>query len=183
HAQIQVSTNTPTGPDGLPILRFDAPDEWEAWLEEHGQESRGVWLQLAKKSAPFRTITYAEALDAALAHGWIDSQKRSYDGDSWLQRFTRRGPRSLWSRINRQHVDRLLAEGRMRPAGLREVEAARADGRWDAAYSSQAAATVPDDLQAALDASPAARATFESLNGVNRYAILFRIQTAPKPEI
>ncbi|CAA9319913.1 MAG: putative periplasmic membrane protein [uncultured Gemmatimonadetes bacterium] len=164
----------------LPVILFEDPAAWAAWLEEHHADAPGVWLRLAKKDAPIRSLSYAEALDEALCYGWIDSQKKSWDGDSWIQKFTPRGKRSLWSRVNRDKVAALA--GRMKPAGLREVERAKEDGRWDAAYDSQRNATVPDDFQAALDADPAARDFFATLNGANRYAVLFRIQTAKKPE-
>jgi uncharacterized protein YdeI (YjbR/CyaY-like superfamily) len=166
----------------LPVVLFENPQSWGAWLDEHHAASPGVWLRLAKKGAPLTSVSYAEALDEALRYGWIDSQKKSYDEHSWLQKFGPRGPKSLWSKINRDKIAALVAAGRMMPAGTRAVESARADGRWDAAYDSQSNATVPDDFQAALDANPAARDFFATLNGANRYAVLFRIQTAKKPE-
>lgn len=166
----------------LPILLFDDAGAWETWLAEHHATSPGLWLRLAKKNAPLRSVTYPEALDAALCYGWIDGQKKSFDEHTWLQKFTPRGPKSLWSKINRDRVDALAAAGRMQPAGLAAVERAKADGRWDAAYDSQRTATVPDDFQAALDRSPRAAEFFATLNGANRYAILFRVQTAAKPE-
>ena len=166
----------------LPVVLFDSPQSWGAWLDEHHATSPGVWLRLAKKGAPLTSLSYAEALDEALRYGWIDSQKKSYDEHSWLQKFGPRGPKSLWSKINRDKIAALVAAGRMMPAGTRAVESARADGRWDAAYDSQSNATVPDDFQAALDARPAARDFFATLNGANRYAVLFRIQTAKQPE-
>jgi uncharacterized protein YdeI (YjbR/CyaY-like superfamily) len=166
----------------LPVILFATPEAWAEWLERHHAEAPGVWMRLAKKGAELTSITYAEALDEALCHGWIDSQKKSYDEQSWIQKFTPRGPRSIWSRVNRDKVDALVAAGRMKPAGLTAVQAARDDGRWDAAYDSQRTSTVPDDFQAALDASPAARDFFATLNGANRYSVLFRIQTARKPE-
>lgn len=167
-------------PPELPVILFEDPAAWAAWLDARHADAPGVWLRLAKKGAPIRSLSYAEALDEALCYGWIDSQKKSYDEDSWIQKFTPRGRKSLWSKVNR---DKVAALGeRMKPAGLREVERAREDGRWDAAYDSQRNATVPDDFQAALDANPAARDFFATLNGANRYSILFRIQTAKKPE-
>lgn len=155
---------------------------WEAWLETNASSSPGVWLAIPKKGSGRSSPTYAEALDIALCFGWIDGQKASLDDAAFLQRFTPRGPRSLWSERNREHVARLTAEGRMRPAGLAEVERAKADGRWDAAYAGQATAEVPDDLRAALDAEPAAAALFEELDRANRYAILFRIVTVKRVE-
>ena len=166
----------------LPVLLFEDQAAWAEWLERHHAGAPGVWLRHAKKDGGLRSVSYAEALDVALCYGWIDSQKRSWDDRSWIQKWGPRGPRSIWSRINRDKVEALVAAGRMRPPGLAAVEAAKADGRWDAAYSSQSTATVPDDLQAALDANPRAAAFFATLNGANRYAILFRVQTAKKPE-
>jgi uncharacterized protein YdeI (YjbR/CyaY-like superfamily) len=149
--------------------------------ERHASE-RGLWLRIARVRSPLTSVTYAEALDLALCFGWIDGQRRSYDADSFLQKFTPRQKRSPWSKRNREHVARLLAAGEMQAAGLAAVAAARADGRWERAYDSPAAATVPDDLQAALDEHPDAKAFFERLKGTNRYAILYRIQTAVRPE-
>lgn len=169
-------------PDELPILPFPTIDAWEAWLEREHARAAGVWLQLAKKGTGIATVTYAEALDAALCFGWIDGQVRRFDATWYLQRFTPRRPRSRWSKINVDHAERLIATGRMRPAGLAQVEAARADGRWDEAYHGQRSATVPRDLQAALDANPAAAAFFATLTGANRYAILYRVQDAKRPE-
>lgn len=171
-----------TAPAELPILLFEHPRAWAEWLEAHHADAPGVWLRLAKKNAALRSISYAEALDEALCYGWIDSQKKGHDEHSWLQKFTPRGPRSIWSKINREKVQALTGAGRMRPAGLLAVRRAQEDGRWDAAYDSQKSATVPDDFQAELDRSPEAAAFFATLNGANRYAVLFRIQTAKKPE-
>lgn len=165
---------------GLPVRLFAHQAAWDAWLGEHGAASAGVWLRLAKKGAALQSVTYAEAVEAALCHGWIDSQKRAHDAESWIQKFSPRGPGSLWSKVNRAKAEALIAEGRMRPAGLAAVERARANGRWDAAYDSHATAVPPDDLVAALDASPAARDFFATLSRQNRYAILFRIQTAKR---
>jgi uncharacterized protein YdeI (YjbR/CyaY-like superfamily) len=166
----------------LPILLFAQPNDWRAWLHENHASSTGVWLRLAKKASALTSQSYAEALDVALCYGWIDGQKNSYDEDSWLQKFTPRGAKSVWSKINREKVAALTASGQMQPSGLRAVELAKQDGRWDAAYDSQSNATVPEDFQAALDASPQAKSFFATLNSVNRYAILFRIQTAKKAE-
>jgi uncharacterized protein YdeI (YjbR/CyaY-like superfamily) len=141
-----------------------------------------VWVRFAKKGSGIPSVTYAEALDAALCYGWIDGQSRSVDETWYLQKFTPRRARSIWSKRNREKVAALIESGRMRPAGLAEIDRAKADGRWDAAYDGPAAATVPDDLQAALDANPAAADSFAGLNGQNRYAILHRVQTAVKPE-
>jgi uncharacterized protein YdeI (YjbR/CyaY-like superfamily) len=166
----------------LPVQLFRDAAEWEAWLDAHHTASRGLWLRLAKKGSGLVSVSYAEALDVALCFGWIDGQKRGHDEQSWLQKFTPRGRKSVWSRINRDKVAALTEAGRMRPAGVAAVEAAREDGRLDAAYEPQSTATVPDDFAAALDANPAAAAFFATLNGANRYAVLWRIQTAKRPE-
>jgi uncharacterized protein YdeI (YjbR/CyaY-like superfamily) len=166
----------------LPIIPFASRGAWEAWLDEHHATSNGLWLKIAKKASGIETVTYAEAVDAALCYGWIDGQVNKFDGDYYLQRFTPRRPRSKWSQVNREKVAKLIEEGRMKPAGLREVERAKADGRWDAAYESPSKATVPDDLRAALEKNEEARAFFETLNGTNRYAILYQIQDAKRPE-
>ncbi len=168
-------------PPAAKPIRFASQRAFEAWLTKHGASSDGIWLELAKAGAPEPTVTYAEAIDSALCHGWIDGQKRALDATHWLQRFTPRRPRSLWSKINRQKVEALTAAGRMTPAGLAEVERARADGRWDAAYDSPRTAEVPADLRAALDANRAAAAFFDQLDGRNRYAVLWRVQTAKLP--
>ena len=168
--------------DDFPVLAFGSRQAWEDWLAEHHQTSRGVWLKIAKKGAAAVTVSYAEALEGALCHGWIDGQKDRLDDQYWLQRFTPRKPRGRWSKINREKAERLIAEGRMRPAGLSEVEAARADGRWEAAYEGQAAITVPPDLARELDLNPEAKAFFATLSSVNRYAILYRIQDAKRPQ-
>lgn len=166
----------------LPIVLFAQQRDLEAWLEEHHATSAGAWFQLAKKGSGLRSISYDEAVEAALCFGWIDGQKRAYDERSWLQRFTPRGPQSIWSKVNREKAEVLFAGARMRPAGLAAVERARENGRWEAAYDSASRAVVPEDFQAALDTSPRAAAFFATLRGANRYALLFRIQTAKKPE-
>jgi uncharacterized protein YdeI (YjbR/CyaY-like superfamily) len=163
---------------GLPILTYAKSDEWERWLEQHGTTQRGVWIKFAKKSSGLPSITYEEALTAALCHGWIDGQLKSLGATHHLQRFTPRRPRSMWSKRNVERVAELIASGRMRPAGLREVQAAKADGRWQQAYDSPSTSTVPPDLAKALRASPAAKAFFAQLDGINRYAVLHRVQTA-----
>lgn len=153
---------------------------WRAWLDEHEDDPTGVWLVLAKKGTTTpTTLTYAQALDEALCSGWIDGQRQSYDAATFLQRFTPRRPRSIWSVRNVGHIARLEAEGRMRTRGRAEVLAAQADGRWDRAYAGSATIQVPDDLRAALDASPTAATTFAGLDSTNRYAVLHRIVTAP----
>ncbi len=166
----------------LPIRLFADPGELEAWLEESHGSSAGVWLKIAKKGSGERSVTYAEALELALCFGWIDSQKRGFDAAFFLQRFTPRRPRGRWSKINREKAEALIQAEQLRPAGLAEVETAKADGRWEAAYAGQRTAEVPDDLQRELDANPAAREFFELLDGANRYAILYRLDEAKKPE-
>ena len=153
---------------------------WRAWLAAHHADSNGVWLVTAKKGVA--GVSRDEALNEALCHGWIDGQARSRDDATYLQRYTPRRSRSAWSQRNTKIVERLTAEGRMHPAGLAEVERAKADGRWEAAYAGPATIEVPDDLVAALDAEPQAKAMFETLNSSNRYSVLYRIQTAKKPE-
>jgi uncharacterized protein YdeI (YjbR/CyaY-like superfamily) len=165
-----------------PVLFFAAPADLEAWLDEHGEESDGIWLKFAKKGSGIRSVVYAEAVEVALCHGWIDGQAKRLDEEHYLQRFTPRRPRSKWSRINREKAERLIAKGRMRPAGLREIERAREDGRWDDAYDPPTTATVPDDFQQALDAEPAARQFFETLGSTKRYSFLYRIADAKRPE-
>lgn len=167
---------------GLPVVAFASARAWEAWLAAHHATARGVWFKYAKKGSGIASTTYAEALDVALCYGWIDGQSAGLDETFWLQRYTPRGPRSVWSKVNREHIARLTEAGRMRPAGLAAVEQARADGRWDRAYDPPSRATVPEDLQRALDAYPTAAAFFATLDSQNRYAILHRIQTVKKPE-
>jgi uncharacterized protein YdeI (YjbR/CyaY-like superfamily) len=171
-----------SGKGNDPILSCASPADWAAWLAQHHATAGGVWLKIPKKEAGSASVTYAAALDAALCYGWIDGQKGSFDDQYWLQRFTRRKPRSGWSRINRAKATALIEQGAMQPAGRREVEQAQADGRWDAAYAGQRTATVPDDLRQALDQHPVARDCFATLDSANRYAILYRVQEAKKPE-
>jgi uncharacterized protein YdeI (YjbR/CyaY-like superfamily) len=171
-----------TPKDDLPLMPFESAAAWESWLEAFHAESAGVWLQIAKKATGIPTVTYAEAVEVALCYGWIDGQKASHNADYFLQRFTPRRPRSKWSKINVDKVAELAKAGRMRPAGVAEVEAAKADGRWEAAYGSMATIAVPDDLQAALDANPAARDFFATISRTNRYAVLYRIHDAKRPE-
>jgi uncharacterized protein YdeI (YjbR/CyaY-like superfamily) len=168
--------------DDLPIHLFADPAELEAWLEKRGASSDGVWLKIAKKGTEKSSVTYAEALELALCFGWIDSQKRGFDEEYFLQRFTPRRPRGRWSKINREKAEALIAAKRMRPAGLAEVEAAQADGRWDAAYEGQRTAKIPEDLQRELDASPTAAEFFAGLDSANRYAVIYRLDEAKKPE-
>jgi uncharacterized protein YdeI (YjbR/CyaY-like superfamily) len=168
--------------DDLPILLFATPPDLESWLEESHVSSPGLWLKIAKKGSGVESVSYAQALELALCFGWIDSQKRGFDERHFLQRFTPRRPRGKWSLINREKAEALIASGAMRPAGLAEVEAAKADGRWQAAYAGQRTAEVPEDLQAELDRNEAAREFFATLDGANRYAILYRLEEAKRPE-
>jgi len=166
----------------FPIILFENPQAWADWLEAQHATVGGVWLKLAKKDTGIPSITYAEALEMALCYGWIDGQKKGLDERFWLQKFTPRRAKSIWSKINREKAEALIANGAMKPSGLREVEGAKLDGRWESAYDSQSNAVLPADFQAALDQSPSAQAFFTTLNSANRYAFLFRIQTAKKAE-
>jgi uncharacterized protein YdeI (YjbR/CyaY-like superfamily) len=168
--------------DDLPIIEYGSQAEWSAWLEQNHERSRGVWVKIAKKSSGIPTVTHPEALEEALRFGWIDGQRRPFDETYFLQRFTPRTTRSRWSQVNVASAERLIQAGRMRPAGLRQIEAARTDGRWQAAYEPQSRASVPEDLQQALDANPEAKAFFETLRGQKRYAILYRVNEAKRPE-
>jgi len=174
-------TEEPETRGALPILAFESRADFERWLAAQPRGGKGLWLRLAKKGSGRASVTKAEAIDAALCHGWIDGQLDKYDEASWLVRFTPRKARSNWSEVNRTRALELIAEGRMAPAGLAEIEAAKTDGRWAAAYAPASRAEVPPDLQAALDASPRAAAFFAALSGANRYAILYRVGTAKKP--
>lgn len=165
-----------------PVLRFATAADLEAWLDANHDRNPGIWLEIAKKGSRDRSVTYAEAIEVALCFGWIDGQKRRGDDEHWLQRFTPRSTRSRWSKINRDKATELIDRGEMQPAGLKEIEAARADGRWDAAYAGQRTMTVPDDLRDALKRNARARAFFETIDSANRYAILYRIHDAKKPE-
>lgn len=166
----------------LPVMLFEHQKDWVVWLDQNHAASSGVWLRLAKKASDLNSVSYAEALEVALCYGWIDSQAKSYDESSWLQKFTPRGVKSIWSKVNREKAQKLIESGQMKPAGLKAVEAAKQDGRWEAAYDSPSGATVPSDFQAELDKNAQAKAFFATLNSTNRYAILHRIQTAKKAE-
>jgi uncharacterized protein YdeI (YjbR/CyaY-like superfamily) len=168
--------------DGLPVLAFPAVSDWEHWLSVQPRDSRGVWLKLAKKESGVPSVSRQEAIDGALCHGWIDGQLQPYDERYWLVRFTPRSERSKWSRLNRARVEDLIEKGRMCAAGLEEVNRAKADGRWDAAYPPQSKAAVPDDLQLALNQNTEAQRQFAKLDSANRYAILYRVHEAKKPE-
>ena len=165
-----------------PVVAFESAAAWEAWLADQHAAASGVWIKMAKKSSGIPTVTHAEALDVALCYGWIDGQRNKLDDQWFLQRFTPRRPRSNWSKINRGKAEQLIGDGRMQPAGLREVDRARADGRWDAAYDAPSVATVPDDLQRALEENPAAAAFFATLDSRNRFAVLYQVQDAKRPE-
>ena len=164
------------------MLSFASAPDWEGWLAEHHASGKGLWLKLAKQGSGVETVTYAEALDVALCYGWIDGQKAAFDERFWLQRFTPRGPRSKWSMRNRERAEELERKGMMKAAGLAQIERARDDGRWEAAYEGQRRSTVPDDLREALERNPKARAFFEQLDSANRYAVLYRIQDAKRAE-
>jgi len=163
---------------GLPVLAFASAAKWEAWLAAQPQTSPGVWLKLARKGAGKAGISRQEAIEGALCHGWIDGQLAAFDESYSLVRFTRRRKNSKWSQINCGKAEKLIEQGRMSAAGLREIDAAKADGRWQAAYASQGKAGVPDDLRQALDARPKVKRFFDQLDSANRYAILYRLQTA-----
>ncbi len=164
------------------IIPLESQEQWEQWLADNHASSDGVWLQFFKKASGKKTITYAEAVEEALCYGWIDGQSKSYDQESWLQKFTPRRARSIWSKVNIQKVERLIEAGKMKPAGLQQINAAKLDGRWERAYDAPSAATVPHDFLQELDKDKKAKAFFETLNKTNTYAILFRLQTAKKPE-
>jgi uncharacterized protein YdeI (YjbR/CyaY-like superfamily) len=168
--------------DDLPILEFTDRAAWQSWLDEEHESSRGVWIKIAKKASGIPTVTHAEALEDALCHGWIDGQRAPHDDTHFLQRFTPRRPRSRWSEINRDKAIQLIEQGRMKPAGLAQIQAAKADGRWEAAYAPQSSQAVPEDFQRALDDNPAANEFFKTLKGVRRYAFLYRIGDAKRPE-
>jgi uncharacterized protein YdeI (YjbR/CyaY-like superfamily) len=172
----------PATPAAITPTLFKSARAFETWLKKHHASSDGLWLQIAKKGAEQPSVTYLEAVEIALCWGWIDGQKKGLDDQHFLQRFTPRRARSIWSKVNVEKVARLVEAGRMQPPGQAQVDAAKADGRWAQAYDGAKTATVPDDLQAALDATPKAKAFFATINASNRYAILWRVQTAVKPE-
>ena len=175
---------TKEGPtkEGLAIRQFKSPAEWEAWLAENHDTADGLWLKIAKKDSGTKSVTYSEALDVALCWGWIDGQKAPFDDKFWLQRFTRRKPKSKWSKINVGRATALIDQGRMQAAGREQIDLAQRDGRWESAYDSHRTATVPEDLQQALDENPRARDFFATLGSQRRYTILYWIQDAKKPE-
>jgi uncharacterized protein YdeI (YjbR/CyaY-like superfamily) len=169
-------------PTELPTLPFESKKKWADWLAKQHDKSAGVWVKLGKKGTGIPSVTYEEALDVALCYGWIDGQKGSFDDKYWLQKFTPRGPKSIWSKINTEKAGKLIASGDMKPAGLKAIELAKQDGRWAAAYESQKGISIPADFQAALDKNKKAKACFATLNSANRYSFLFRIQTAKQAE-
>jgi uncharacterized protein YdeI (YjbR/CyaY-like superfamily) len=166
----------------LPTLAFKTPEAFETWLEKHHDNSTGIWMKIFKKDSGQKTITYAEALDVALCYGWIDGQKQAFDEAAWLQKFCPRTAKSIWSKVNIGHVERLINEGRMRPAGLKAIENAKADGRWERAYDSSSKMTIPEDFLKALSKNKKAEAFFKGLNKTNLFIIGFRLQTAKKQE-
>ncbi len=166
----------------IPIMAFQSANEWRAWLTKNAQNSRSIWLKIFKKDSTEKTITYAEALDEALCFGWIDGQKKSFDQQAWLQKFCPRSPKSIWSKVNIEHIERLTKLGKMEPAGLMAVEAAQADGRWEMAYDSSSNMSFPDEFTIELSKDKKAYDFFKTLNKANLYAIAFRLQTAKKPD-
>ncbi len=168
--------------DNSSILSFEAPEDWEHWLEQNHLISKGIWLRFYKKESQVKSVNYQEALDVALCYGWIDGQVKTYDAQSYLQKFTPRRPKSIWSKRNIEHVARLGKDEKMKPAGLKEVESAKTDGRWDVAYDSPSNMTVPDDFLRELSKNKTSLAFFERLNKSNKYAVTWRLQTAKKPE-
>ncbi len=166
----------------IPLLFFRRRQDWADWLAKNHATSPGVWLRLAKKASQIASVSYDEALEVALCYGWIDGQKKTFDESAWLQKFVPRGPKSIWSKINREKAEQLIDRGKMKSPGLAAIKSAQQDGRWDAAYDSPSRASVPEDFQAALDRNTRAKAFFATLNGVNRYAILYRLQTAKRLE-
>ena len=166
----------------LPVKLFKNKGDWATWLDKNQAISLGLWLRIAKKSSDIKSVTYAEALEIAICYGWIDGQKKTCDEFTWLQKFTPRGARSIWSAINREKAGELIRNGQMKPAGLNAIERAKEKGQWAAAYDSQSKIALPEDFQAELDKHTKAKAFFITLDSANRYAILFRLQTARKPE-
>jgi uncharacterized protein YdeI (YjbR/CyaY-like superfamily) len=174
--------NTAVIKDGLPVILFETQELWSNWLEKNESES-GIWVQIAKKGSGINSINYQETLEVALCYGWIDGVKNTFDDKSWIQRFTARKPNSKWSKINRNKAEELIAAGKMKPSGMAAIELAKQKGIWDAAYDSQKNASIPDDLQNELDKNPEAAEFFSSLNSVNKYAIIYRLQVSRNSEI
>ena len=163
-------------------MPFATKNEWAEWLDSYHDRSAGVWLKLAKKDSGIPSVTYDEAVETALCYGWIDGQKKGFDEEYWLQKFTPRGAKSIWSKINTLKAEKLIASGEMKPAGFKAMEAAKQDGRWEAAYESQKNISIPDDFRSVLDKNRKAKAFFATLKRSERYSFLLRIQTARKPE-
>jgi len=176
------ASNKPAASTEIPIVPFASQAAWNKWLDKHHATSPGIWIRIAKKGSGIPSVSHPEALDVALCYGWIDSQRKGYDEKTFIQKFTPRGARSIWSVINRDKALALLESGKMMPAGISEMERAKKDGRWEAAYASQATIEIPPDLQAALNAKPRAAEFFTTLTSQNRYAILFRIHNAKRAE-
>lgn len=174
--------NELVGKDGLPVVLFESERIWADWLEQNAQ-SNGVWVRIAKKGSAIKSIDYFQTLEVALCYGWIDGLKKAFDDDTWIQRFTPRKPASKWSKINKEKVLKLIEAGKMQPSGMAVIEVSKKKGTWDTAYDSQKNTKVPDDLQAELDKNPETAEFFNSLNSVNRYAIIYRLQTARTAEI
>jgi uncharacterized protein YdeI (YjbR/CyaY-like superfamily) len=166
----------------LPVISFETKADWEKWLADNQQNQDGIWLKMAKKSTGINSVNYAEALEIALCYGWIDGQKKSFDQSSWLQKFTPRRAKSIWSMVNKEKVEQLIKDGKMKDSGLKAIETAKQNGLWETAYDSQSKSKVPDYFQAELDKNKKAADFFATLNSSNRYAILFRLQTAKKEE-
>ena len=166
----------------MPVIAFQTAKEWRTWLSKNYQVSIGIWLKISKKNSKEKTISYAEALEESLCYGWIDGQKKSLDEQAWLQKFCPRGPKSIWSKVNIAHVERLTKAGKMEPEGLKAVASAKADGRWEAAYDSPSKMTVPDDFINELSKNKKALEFYKTLNKANLFSISFRLQTAKKPE-
>jgi uncharacterized protein YdeI (YjbR/CyaY-like superfamily) len=166
----------------MPVIAFQSAKDWRAWLSKNSQVSKGVWLKIFKKESKEKTITYAEALEEALCYGWIDGQKKSFDKQAWLQKFCPRRPKSIWSKTNIAHIERLTKEGKMKPQGLKEVASAKEDGRWERAYDAPGTMSVPDDFMQELRKNKKAHEFFKTLNRTNLFSIVFRLQTAKKPE-
>jgi uncharacterized protein YdeI (YjbR/CyaY-like superfamily) len=165
-----------------PILFFEDQESWENWLEENHDSSSGIRLQIAKKQSGVVSLSYEEALESALCYGWIDSQKETFDDKTWLQRFTPRGAKSIWSKVNKEKAELFIKNGRMKPSGMKAIEIAKQNGQWDAAYEPQSSATMPEDFEIELNKNSIAKVFFETLDSRNRYAILFRIKSAKKQE-
>ena len=174
--------NESVGKDGLPLVLFETQESWAEWLDQNAA-SNGVWVRIAKKGSAIKSIDYFQTLEVALCYGWIDGLKKAFDDDTWIQRFSPRKPASKWSKINKGKALKLIEAGKMRPSGMAVIEISKKKGTWDTAYDSQKNTVVPDDLQAELNKNPETAEFFNSLNSVNRYAIIYRLQTARTPEI